>query len=119
MTPRALRRPTYFRRTLGQSDDSTRVVYAVIPDPSSLSPHAVATVGGFPRGLRPAEEAGQVVRDDWCIAQYWTCDVPRAQLARLEHISEADALALYPRLDAALALAKSFSASVGDGPQPV
>ncbi|MEP6618051.1 MAG: hypothetical protein ABJE47_02000 [bacterium] len=80
---------------------------------------AVAAVGAFPRGLRPADEAGQVVKDEWSIAQYWMCDVPRSQLARLESISEADALALYPRLDSVVRRARDSQNTVGEGPQPV
>ncbi len=117
---RRLRRPTYLRRTQDHStEEHGRIVYALIPDPSSLSPNAVVAIGAFPRGLRPADEAGQVVRDSRCIAPYWTCDIPRSQLARWELISEADALALYPRLDLAVSLARSSQPSVGEGPQPV
>ena len=120
MTIRRVRRPTYLRRSQDHATEELgRIVYALIPDPSTLSPSAVVAIGAFPRGLRPADEAGQVVRDARCIAQYWTCDIPRAQLDRWEHISEADALALYPRLGTAVSLARSSQPIVGEGPQPV
>ena len=117
---RRLRRPTYLRRALDHATDGLgRVVYALIPNPSTISPNAVVAVGAFPRGLRPADEAGQVVRDDWCVAQYWTCDVPRAQIDRWERITEADALALYPQLEAVVTSARYSQPNVGDGPQPL
>ena len=118
ITMKRLRRPTYFRRSHEHASEGLgRIVYALIPDPSTSSPNAVAAVGAFPRGLRPADEAGQVVKDDWSIAQFWTCDVTRSQLARFESISEADALAMYPRLNAVVLRARE-SQSVGEGPQP-
>lgn len=115
-----LRRPTYFRRSHEHAGEGmSRIVYAVIPDPSTSSPTAVAAVGAFPQGLRPADEAGQVVKDAWSVAQYWMCDVPRSQLARFECISEADALALYPRLDTVALRARDAQAMLGEAPQPV
>lgn len=107
----------YYRRMLGHATDIPRpIVYAVFPSAPVPALGVVATVGGFPVGVRPTELPGHVIVDHRSTLQYWTSDVPVDQLRLYTPLLESEAFALYPRLGEFVDLARHSLVETGELP---